>query len=628
MEVRLRAGNRLRKDLGFGGIVYIPHRDDFFALNYATYEIVNSLTTSFTIIPNELEQAYKRLAEIGICETRNPFTKEVAYSGPSFIGKFPEIPSIEKPLVVNCFSTAFCPLKCIYCHADDLMCEYRERENNIETILGIYDIENVISTARMIPAMVAVITGGDPLMKPKRTEKIIEGLSNHKSLVLDTSGFGEIDSIIDILMENNVHIRVSLDSLSIHNNEWRPINPLYRNISKSGSSLEGALTTIEKCLNADLGLSVQTVIHSKNDNIDQLRFLRDGLIGRGVRNWIIHIAVRGGKARKIEEQYRSKSRGGILPNEDVRANLATLIRETIEYDLPIDIRCTDNDSTPNSVLLINSEGDLFTEGLAHLGKVKLYDVKRNKPDQFRAMWSFIDWPGHTRRYLNWNKWSFGKENLEKICYQIDIPKKLETIIESKGLSTTQKKYRIKEIDLVKTMLNKQSFFLVKSLKQTDEYFDTKKANLNKFDYILRIREEVNLEDKELTKIISFIGPKFYVDTGQFSQFELNFQITDNRVLYDSLKEMGLEKVFTFEKRRDIYKNQESSSMISIDHVPELGLFLEISGEQKNVENIAKILHSGLYPKVEFQNYRDLYIELKNSKGEKVNDVQGPVFPSK
>ena len=58
MEVRLRAGNRLRKDLGFGGIVYIPHRDDFFALNYATYEIVNSLTTSFTIIPNELEQAY------------------------------------------------------------------------------------------------------------------------------------------------------------------------------------------------------------------------------------------------------------------------------------------------------------------------------------------------------------------------------------------------------------------------------------------------------------------------------------------------------------------------------------------------------------------------------------------
>lgn len=158
MEARLKPGLRKRHDQ-FGGVCYVPHRDDFFAANNDVYKVIEDISTAWQPINSHLRETIVALAKIGVCETRSPQTAEVSYSGPSFLGSFLEIPTVSDPLVLNCFCTSHCPLQCVYCHADDLMKEFRSAETD-------QDLENVAATASMIPAMVAVITGGDPLTKP------------------------------------------------------------------------------------------------------------------------------------------------------------------------------------------------------------------------------------------------------------------------------------------------------------------------------------------------------------------------------------------------------------------------------------------------------------------------------
>src|SRR5450759_5428999 len=108
MRVRLNPHVKLRPDV-FGGICYVPHRDDIFAANKDVFGALSRLKPAWTYVAKVWEPTYVALARLGICQTR-PTTDEIAYSGPSFLGRFDEIPTISEPLVVNCFSTAFCPL--------------------------------------------------------------------------------------------------------------------------------------------------------------------------------------------------------------------------------------------------------------------------------------------------------------------------------------------------------------------------------------------------------------------------------------------------------------------------------------------------------------------------------------
>ena len=624
MKVKLKNNVRLRKDQGFGGIVYVPQRDDFFAVDSNVFDCINLLTNDFADFDLSLEETYLSLAKLGICEFEKQNITEIPYSGPSFLGSFPEIPTVQKPLVVNCFSTSFCPLNCIYCYANDLMMQYRNTQNSINTIQGQYDIDNIITTASMIPAIVAVITGGDPLFNPGRTIKLIEGLSSHKSLVLDTSGFGFIDELIPTLTKYNVHVRVSLDSLGKDNDLWRITNPKYENISDLKSPCKNAIRTINKCLQHNLNVSVQTVVHSKNDSYGQLLDLRDGLIALGVRHWILHLAVRGGLAREIEMASEKKARGGIMPKESIRNDLWKIIESTINNNKNIDIRCTDNDSTPNSVLLINSEGDLFTEGLACKGKVKIYDVKKHQPDQFRAMWSFIDWSGHTRRYLNWNKWSFGNRDLKTICYSIPKPISQFEIAKRSGLVSKEKKFKVLNYKVLVSVLISENFCLRKKVLQVDEYFDTKKGNLESFNYILRIRREKNLLNQEECKEVSIIGPSFFSDSGDYTQFEISIPVLDRNDLDKKIKLMSLENVFIFEKKRTSYAKESSSLEISLDEIPEIGFFIELSGNSNEIDKLVMKLKNSL-GNSESRNYKDIFIEYQKMKGIENYKTQGPFF---
>ncbi len=188
---------------------------------------------------------------------------------------------------------------CRYCHADDLMQDYRSKEADT-------DIDNVIATASMIPAMVAVITGGDPLSVPDRAKKLIHRLAKQKAIVLDTSGVGSVETLLPALVSSNAHVRVSLDSISEVNDKVRATNPKYSR--ERNSSRVGAQRTILACLAAGVPVTVQTVVSRFNENLSELFDLRDAMVSWGVQNWVLHVAIRGGLARKVEDQSNRQSR--------------------------------------------------------------------------------------------------------------------------------------------------------------------------------------------------------------------------------------------------------------------------------------------------------------------------------
>jgi hypothetical protein len=87
MKVRRKDGVRIRPD-SFGGICYVPHRDDFFAANHQTFLALQRLGTEWAHVEKEWKSTFIALAKLGICETAGPSTAEIAYSGPSFLGQF------------------------------------------------------------------------------------------------------------------------------------------------------------------------------------------------------------------------------------------------------------------------------------------------------------------------------------------------------------------------------------------------------------------------------------------------------------------------------------------------------------------------------------------------------------
>ncbi len=606
MKVRISEGVRMRRDT-FGGICYVPHRDDFFAANDGVFEALRSLTTNWEVVEPLWEPAYCALARLGLCETQDPATPEEPYSGPAFLGEFLEIPTVSQPLVLNCFCTAYCPLQCVYCHADDLMQDFRPTET-------LNQLDNVISTARMINSLVVVITGGDPLTKPDRALRLIEGLAGPRALVLDTSGVGNLDALLPSLKRNRVHIRVSLDAISPVNSKLRPLNREHR--GKAATSTERAQETIRRCLSEGLDVTVQSVISAANENITELRDLRDWLIGNGVRHWVLHITVKGGSARRIEARVAKQKRGrGIVPSSKVYDLLQALIKETTERHLPLDIRCTDTDTTPNSVLLVASNGSLYTEGYAHHGKVMLYDSNQGRPDTLQKLWHYLDRFGHARRYLNWNPKFNGNLSLEKACYDVPLPARLASATD--GIVESEAKFRVSDQVKLDQELQALGFAPISRVEQRDEYYDTQDKTLESLDYVIRLRKIGT------GTMCAVKGPRNWTPEEEYSRIELEFEVKSSESVMSELRDRGLSTTWFFEKRRTSYRKADSTVKIELDEIPEIGFFIEIEGPLLATREVASKLSLG---ERERRNYRELFLEFKNNQ-ETVPEVKGASFGS-
>lgn len=372
-RLRLAGDVRIRTE-SFGYLAYVGDRDHFFAIDRVGARVVDAAHLGIPLAPRDQPVA-RVLARYGIVAAD---AEQAYHHGVSLIGDFRAVPPIDRPLVVNCFATAECPLRCRYCYADDLM--RRERADARDD-----DVDLVAATAEVVPAMVAVITGGEPLARPDRTERLISRVAGRKSLVLDTSGAGDLEPLLPALQAARVHLRVSLDSFD------RALNDRLRP-GRVRSSSEGARQALALAGAAGIPTTVQTVVTAANHDRDGLRRMRDDLTVRGVRNWVLHGLVPAGKA--------AGSAGRALrPNGSTPEMLADLVRDSAMAELPINIRVTANDRPGNYALIIGSTGDLYVEH-DHRGKIRVAGPGDPADRVLAACRRHVSPVGHAGRYLN------------------------------------------------------------------------------------------------------------------------------------------------------------------------------------------------------------------------------------
>jgi sulfatase maturation enzyme AslB (radical SAM superfamily) len=405
MLARVRSRVRLKKT-GFGGICYVPSRDSFFALDANVYGAIIHLGDGWKQCAFGSAQTYRILGEFGICETQDPATVERPYHGPGLLGDFKGIPTLEEPLLVNCMCTLHCHLECIYCIAHQMIRDTMAQENR-ETL------DKVILRAKMVPSIVAVITGGDPLAKPRRAARMIDELSDTKSLVLDTSGVGDLKSLLPSLIRHNVHIRVSLDSVFPVNDKLRPMNRCF-DTSKRSSGTE-AVNTIRRCVENGLSVTVRTVVTSLNESVSQWQYLRDYLVRMEVQNWILQLVTKAGRARQVEEHATAIHRKGIVPGPDIRNSLRQFVADIRECGWPINIRCVDNENKKTSVLILGVSGD-FWAGRT----IQLENISRGDEILSSDLWQHVDRRGHLERYLNWNDWLHHPKKMWEMSVTIPV----------------------------------------------------------------------------------------------------------------------------------------------------------------------------------------------------------------
>jgi hypothetical protein len=364
----------------------VPERDHFYALDHEYTKVLLHLGDGAARPVHGQHRGFViAMASAGICETVPP-TPQRAFYGRSLLGSFPdELPSIGAPMVVNCFTMALCPLRCTYCHADDLMASYRDAERPEW-------LDEVVRVAAATPAMVGVVTGGEPLARADNAERLLTTLAGDKAVVLDTSGVGDLPRLVPVLRRHNAHVRFSLDSADAAvNDRLRPINRRY--LPLGSSSFRAATEGIRLAVREGLACSVQTVVTARNADLVSLAALRDTLLTMGVRTWALHVVVPAGKAAVRPHR--------LLTGDDAVATMTTLVAATAAARMPIDIRVTSTHRTPNSTLLISAKGELAIQRQDGSGK-EIVPVGRTMArwrvrHQFRR---YVDRAGHASRYLN------------------------------------------------------------------------------------------------------------------------------------------------------------------------------------------------------------------------------------
>jgi len=380
---RLADGVRVRRE-PFGATVYVPRRDHFFALDKAFRSVVAAVQRDFRVVADADRARVRTLAAIGAVTTQ-PALPQRAFFGRSLVGEFDALPTPATPLVVNCFATARCPLRCRYCHADDLMVGYRKGD-------GDEDPRRVLRTAAGLSAMVAVVTGGEPLARPQQARRLIAGLAERKAVVIDTSGVGNFAGMVPTLRAHDVHVRVSLDSADRTVND--AVRPVSRREAPTGASAyTAALRTIRRAVGEGIPCSVQTVVHARNRDRDALYRLRDLLVDQQVTSWVLHVIVPAGKAAQ-------KPAAALLCGDRVLTGLRELVRNTADDGVPLDIRVTSTHRRPNSTLLIGVDGALWVEREDGRGKTAVAGSRMFPWLRNRRLRRCLDAEGHASRYLN------------------------------------------------------------------------------------------------------------------------------------------------------------------------------------------------------------------------------------
>ena len=376
-RIRTAPGVRLRRE-DFGAVAYVPSTGRVHALDREHADV--ALDPGRGADPAQRDVA-SRLAAAGIVDvSRAPSPAPGRAS--ALLGSFPTPPVAALPLVVNCLVTAFCALRCRYCHADDLMGPFQAGESAA-------DVPRIVATASAVPALVAVVAGGDPAVRPERARTVIEALAPDKAVVVDSSGVGDLGSLLPVLREAGGHLRVSLDTPDAGSNDRiRPVAGRFQRMYGVTGAYDAARRAIGSALAAGVPTTVQTVVGAHNEDPGVLLRLGGQLRALGVRGWVLHVMVPAGKAAR-------PGNAGLAASPGVLETLAAVAAEA-----PLDVRITATHRRPNAVLLVNSRGDLYVEGGGVTGKTMVAASGAGRAELVREFVSRVDLAAHSARYLD------------------------------------------------------------------------------------------------------------------------------------------------------------------------------------------------------------------------------------
>jgi MoaA/NifB/PqqE/SkfB family radical SAM enzyme len=287
------------------------------------------------------------------------------------------------PITVNWLLTGQCPLRCIYCYAEDLM-------HSAATEPDAQRIELTAKSILGLQPLVVVLTGGDPLASP-HIERAVSLLHGTCAVVVDTSGVGLTDSHIETFSANDVTLRVSLDS------EVPAITRRQRPTASGGDSSAAALSAV--CRGVDSGLTVVVQTVATQWNTPDLAYLGDKLYRLGVRLWrVFEVAPSKGRldgyglAAGVSPGKRAKVDG--MWSHFIEDVLGARSRQWSDR---MAVQLTKNGS-PDSVLLVSPDGRFYTESTIRSEKVLIDPLSPRRPSTAKIR-SHVDMRDHLKRYV-------------------------------------------------------------------------------------------------------------------------------------------------------------------------------------------------------------------------------------
>ena len=154
---------------------------------------------------------------------------------------------------------------------------------------------------------------------------------------------------------------------------------------------------------------------------------------------------------------------------------------------------------------------------------------------------------------------------------------------------------------------------LKTVNQSDIYFNHPKKDFKKTDEALRIRQEEN------KYILTYKGPK--LDKKSKTREELEVRFEEQIKLQEILEKLGFKEVYEVKKSRKLF--DLDGIKISIDNIEDLGTFIELETEIDSKEDVlnavnlllAKLKLLGISEtKTERRSYLELLLEkFQNEK---------------
>lgn len=287
-----------------------------------------------------------------------------------------DMPIPASPLVINIDLTLKCNMDCIHCVAADMVKTIGSEEAG-ELVVS----DDLLDRINASPFLVAVITGGEPLLKEKENDLValLSGIKD-KGLIIDTNATVlPSKKLLSLFKKHNVLVRMSWDT-PIPSEEVKLRKTPVGMYSSAIDVLEHKEQFIRLLVDNGIPVAVQTVIHKMNHKSTVLLQFPHKLAALGVKRWVLQRFIPSHK---------------MLTHMIKPADALVCMRNLSKVAAKVGIACEYKaDLRHNSVFLLVGDGQLYTQSNDQPGK-KVHLGKIGDANYFTRV-SSVD---HADRYL-------------------------------------------------------------------------------------------------------------------------------------------------------------------------------------------------------------------------------------